>query len=127
MSLTEKGRKFPPDIAPAAAGSGDLAQEVAAALRREFGERPAMTKTVARITGARERTVKNWLAGSHGPSGDHLIALMRQSEEVLAVVLRLSGREALLRGDRIAEAQFRLQDSLRVMGELLEEFRGGGR
>jgi hypothetical protein len=125
MSLTEKGRKFPPDSERAAIGSGDLAHEVAAALRREFGERSGMTKTVARIAGARERTVKNWLAGSHGPSGDHLIALMRQSEEVLAAVLRLSGREALLQGNRIADAETRLQDSLRVMGELLEEFRGG--
>ena len=33
------------------------------------------------------------LAGSHGPAGEHLVDLMRHSEEVCIAVLRLSQRE----------------------------------
>jgi hypothetical protein len=42
-----------------------------------------------RWTGAGERTAKTWLSG---PSGQHLIALMRNSDAVFALVLRLTGR-----------------------------------
>ncbi len=48
-----------------------------------------------RWTNASERTVKNWLAGSHCPSGVHLIQLARNSEEVFNLVLALSERKPL--------------------------------
>ncbi len=57
-------------------------QTIAAALRRELGDTHRAVKTTMRWTGASERTAKNWIAGSHGPSGEHLISLMRHSDHV---------------------------------------------
>jgi hypothetical protein len=48
-----------------------------------------------RRTGASERTVKYWLAGERGPSGDHLIALARHSDAVLFMLLALAGRHVV--------------------------------
>ena len=41
-----------------------------------------------------ERTVKYWFAGERRPSGDHLIALARNSDVVLYVFLALVDRHA---------------------------------
>ena len=49
-----------------------------------------------RWTTANERTVKNWLAGTRGPRGDHLIDIIRHSDAVLNAVLRMAGREDAL-------------------------------
>ena len=49
-----------------------------------------------RWTGAGERSAKNWLGGTRGPTGEHLLSLIRHSDAVLGAVLRFSGREALL-------------------------------
>lgn len=46
-----------------------------------------------RWTRAAERTVKHWLAGSHGPGGDYLLVLTRESDIVLHAVLAAAGRE----------------------------------
>ena len=56
-------------------------------------------KMAMRWTGASERTVKYWLAGERGPSGDHLIALARHSDAVLFVLLALAGRLVVEDGD----------------------------
>ena len=53
---------------------------VAYALRNQLGTTHQAAKTVMRWTGAGERTVKNWFAGISGPSGQHLVALIRHSE-----------------------------------------------
>lgn len=45
-----------------------------------------------RWTGAGERSVKGWISGRQGPSGEHLIALMQQSDAVWLAVVRLAGR-----------------------------------
>ncbi len=68
---------------------------IAAALKRELGGSHRAIKLVMRSTGVSERTAKNWLAGSHGPAGEHLVELMRNSDEVLAAVLVLAGRGEL--------------------------------
>jgi hypothetical protein len=65
---------------------------VAAALHDQLGDTHRAIKTIERWTGASERTVKNWLAGSSGPSGEHLVALARNSDEVFEAFLILSGR-----------------------------------
>jgi DNA-binding MurR/RpiR family transcriptional regulator len=95
-TLHSKGRKLPfngEDQAPPV----DYAAELAAALRREVQKRRAAAKILMRWTGTSERTVKAWLGGISTPSGEHLIALMRHSDEVFVAVLRLSER---LKGDR---------------------------
>ena len=68
---------------------------IAAALKRELGESHRAIKTVMRWTGVSERTAKNWLSGAYAPAGAHLIELMRNSDEVVAAVLSLSGRSRL--------------------------------
>ena len=65
---------------------------VAAALIQELGLTHRAVKTAMRWTGASERTVKYWLSGERGPSGEHLIALAQHSDAVLLVVLTLAGR-----------------------------------
>ncbi|WP_242110193.1 hypothetical protein [Aliiroseovarius subalbicans] len=70
----------------------DYRQEIAAALRRELGGSHQAIKASMNWTGASERTAKNWLAGTHGPTGEHLIELMRHSDEVAETVLALCGR-----------------------------------
>ena len=45
-----------------------------------------------RWTGASERTAKGWLSGDRGPSGEHLILLIANSDAVFAAVLQLASR-----------------------------------
>jgi hypothetical protein len=89
--LHSEGRKLPfdgEDTGPPV----DYATELAAALRREMRKRRASAKIVMHWTDASERTVKAWLGGISIPSGEHLVALMRHSDEVFVTVLRLSKR-----------------------------------
>ncbi len=65
---------------------------IAAALKRELGGSHRAIKTLIKWTDVSERTAKNWLSGNHGPSGEHLIVLMRCSDEVLSSVLEIAGR-----------------------------------
>lgn len=43
-------------------------------------------------TGASERTVKGWLAGSRGPTGMHLEGLIRSSEAIYRDLMIRMGR-----------------------------------
>lgn len=90
MSRLEKGTKVP-FVGLDKAESQCLSAAIADALRAELGSR-SVAKTVARWTGVSDRAVKKWLAGTVVPGGDHLVALMRHSDAVLAVVLRAAGR-----------------------------------
>lgn len=90
-TLHSKGRKLPfngEDMGP----QEGYAAELAAALRREMQRQRVAAKIVMHWTGASERTVKAWLAGISVPGGEHLVALMRHSDEVFVTVLRLSER-----------------------------------
>lgn len=73
-------------------------------------------KTVASWTGANEKTVKNWFAGRYGPSGEHLVALARHSDEVLGTFLAMAGRENLMVATKLVAAE-------RAIAELLVEVR----
>lgn len=72
------------------------ATQIALALHSELGATHQAVKTMIRWTGAGERTVTNWLAGEHGPSGPHLTLLARHSDAVLEAFLALAGRERLI-------------------------------
>lgn len=72
------------------------ASQIADALRLELGSTNCATKTMMRWSGASDRCVKNWLSGSCGPSGRHLLMLARHSDAVLASMLKLSGRQGVL-------------------------------
>jgi hypothetical protein len=73
-----------------------------------------------RWTGANERTAKNWLSGCHGPSGEHLLQLMRNSDTVFECVLRLSGRPAVLSNPKLAEVRNCLQRSADLLSEVID-------
>ncbi len=92
---------------------------IAAALKRELGGSHRAIKIVMRWTGVSERTAKNWLAGSHGPAGEHLVELMRNSNEVLAAVLSLAGRGELKIGAGLHETRETLLQLLQVLDGLL--------
>ncbi len=100
-------------------------QTIAAALHRELGDTHRAVKTTMRWTGASERTAKNWIAGSHGPSGEHLIALMRHSDEVLIGLLTLAGRGEAIVALRLVEMRDRLEEIRQLIDVVLDREGGG--
>lgn len=78
-------------------------------------------KTVMRWTGASERTVKGWLSGTSGPSGEHLIALLRNSDTLLERVLRLAGRGSLVERRRLEALKNTMAQAVATIEALLEE------
>jgi hypothetical protein len=62
-------------------------------------------------TGASERAVKIWLAGSSGPRGDHLIALMRNSDRLFREVIELTGRKAFADSDTLLKLKANLEET----------------
>lgn len=76
---------------------------IAASLRKELGTTHAAAKILMRWTGASERTAKNWLSGSSGPSGEHLIELLRHSDVILGAVLHMAGRGGAIYAAQLTE------------------------
>lgn len=111
----KKGNKFPDRSCPA----GEYASAIADALRTELGQSHRATKTLMRWTGASDRTAKNWLNGSCGPSGGHLIQLARESDIVLAAVLGLAGRNRHMVGADLLQIRTALQDATALIDQLL--------
>jgi hypothetical protein len=97
------------------AANGEFEKEVAAALKAELGSTHQAVKTVMSWTGASERTVKHWLAGTHGPNGPHLIALARHSEEVMMFFLAAAGRSSLLVGAELFQVRCKLSEAIEVI------------
>jgi hypothetical protein len=91
----------------------DYAGAIAVALRQELGTTHQAIKSVMRWTGAGERTVKYWFAGTRGPSGEHLISLARHSDAIVDLFLRRAGRPH-------HASAFRLMEARDKLGELLE-------
>jgi hypothetical protein len=89
--LPKKGKKLH-------RASRDLGRMVAVALKSELGTTHQAVKTVMRWTGASERTVKHWFAGTHGPSGQHLVALASHSDAVFTRFLQAANRHSSLVG-----------------------------
>jgi hypothetical protein len=84
-------------------------EAIGAALSYELGGAGRAAKTTTRWTGVSERTAKNWISGSNGPSGEHLLELMRHSDTVLAVVLDLAVRPEVLAATRVLIARNELR------------------
>ena len=122
MSFPKKGKFFPKENGYNGSGghqtSGCFADEIASALKRSLGNSRAGVKTVAAWTGANEKTVKNWFSGTYGPSGAHLIALARNSDEVLGTFLAMAGREDLMVAIKLATAEEAIADLLDAVRQL---------
>ncbi|MBR0968508.1 hypothetical protein JQ554_30520 [Bradyrhizobium diazoefficiens] len=97
---------------------GRFAQIIADALHREFGDTHAAIKTVVGLTKANERAVKNWFMAKNGPTGQHLVDLVRTSDEVLEAVLLLSGRRDLVIAKKLSDSKQVLAKMLRLIGDL---------
>lgn len=74
-----------------------------------------------RWTGANERTVKNWLAASSGPSGEYLVALLRNSDSVLEVLLYLAGRERTIAEKKLISMREKLKETLELIDTLADK------
>jgi len=90
---------------------------IALALREELGGSHQAIKTLMRRTDASARTAKNWLSGAAGPSGAHLIRLMRSSDLVFRAVLRMAGRDQALVNPHMNEARELLRRASYLMDE----------
>ena len=125
MSFSKTGREFPKEGRnfPGRGDNKSYAFVVAAALRDELGESHHATKTVIRWTGASERSVKNWFSGSSGPSGEHLIALARHSDEVFATLLILSDRtlDPAVASNKLVELRSKLRETLEFIESMFGE------
>jgi hypothetical protein len=126
LMALKKGNGLPKRGNPLPLLSADTSYEqvISAALRRELGTTRYTAKTLMRWTGAVARTAKHWLAGSAGPSGVHLIALMRNSDAVLEAVLELAGRRDCIApektsdsGERLAELRALLESAIALTSD----------
>ena len=122
MSFPKKGKFFPKKDGYNGNGQHEpdkvFAVEIAAALRRSLGDSSAGAKVVASWTGANEKTVKNWFAGKYGPSGEHLVSLVRHSDEALGTFLALAGRQDLMVAVKLAAAEQAIEDLLTAVRQL---------
>ena len=124
MSLSEKDRKFRPRTGngfPKGPSDGDntFVEAVARALRAEFGESAGAVKTVARLTGMNDRTVKNWFAAINGPGGEALISLVRHSNGVCETILRMAGRSELVLAVGLVEVHEAMRTLVTTMDGLI--------
>jgi hypothetical protein len=118
--LPKKGIVF-----PNAENLGPYPKAIAYALKCELGPTHQAVKIIMRWTGAGERTVKNWLAGISGPSGQHLVDLIRNSDDVLAVLLILAGRRQVLAAQRLVDVRNKLAETIRQVDAMMGESKPG--
>ena len=118
--LPKKGIVF-----PNGENSGVYPQAVAYALKCELGSTHQAVKIIRKWTGAGERTVKNWLAGISGPSGQHLVDLIRNSDDVLAILLILAGRRQVMATQRLVDVRNKLAETIRQVDAVMEECKPG--
>ena len=105
--LPKKGIVF-----PNGKNLGPYPQAIAYALKCELGPTHQTVKTIRRWTGAGERTVKNWLAGTSGPSGEHLVGLIRHSDCVLETILAMAGRRHVAAAQNLIEVRQKLLETV---------------
>jgi hypothetical protein len=74
-----------------------------------------------RWTRANERTAKNWLSGVNGPSGEHLLEIIRNSDLAFECVLRLADRRLSLSNRRLEELRDVLQNTTELLSEMTKE------
>ncbi len=97
MSVLPKGEELPkkgkelPSVRTRQELARDYAQGSASALEEDLAC-GASIKTIMAWTGAGERTVKDWLADSNGPSGLHLEGLLGSFEAVYERLMIRTGR-----------------------------------
>lgn len=112
--LHEKGSSFHRNCEGRVSAS-EYRQAISASLSQELGGAGQAAKATMRWTGASERTAKNWISGSYGPTGENLIELMRHSDTILAAVLELAGRREAIATERLDLVRNELAEILRSL------------
>ncbi|WP_244486302.1 hypothetical protein [Bradyrhizobium viridifuturi] len=115
--LPKAGRSLPAD---AEVFEADYALLIAEVLRAELGDTHQALKLLIRWTGANERTAKNWMAAVNGPSGEHLLRLMRYSDGVFECVLRASGRRLIVSDRKLVHVRDSLRETATLLSDLIE-------
>lgn len=115
--LHSKGNKLPFSDVEAQAPIG-YARAIGEALRGDAAAGNVSAKVIMRWTGASERSVKGWISGRQGPSGEHLIALMQQSDAVWLAVVRLAGRHQADADQAIGTVRQHLAEAERLLAML---------
>jgi hypothetical protein len=101
MSVPPKGEELPkkgeelPLARTRQEQAREFAQAIANALKEELA-RGASIKTIMAWTGAGERTVKEWLAGSNAPRAFQVECLMRSSDLVYERLIIRTGRKPVV-------------------------------
>lgn len=119
---TKRGKEFPKKGKTFPFGTSaqlpPYAETIARALKQELAISKASAKTLMRWTGAGERTVKNWLKGANGPSGQHLMALMKHSDLVYSAVHNLVRPDGQELRSRLREVKSVLGHTLALMADI---------
>jgi len=104
-----------------ASGGHDVTTVLSETLRESFGDSRAVAKSLMRITGAGERTVKNWLEGKNLPCAENLINLASHSDEVLYAFLFLADREHVAVNIELEAVRTKMIDLIGQIDELFGE------
>jgi hypothetical protein len=120
MSFTEDDRKVQSENGktfPKRAGydGPPIAPVIAAALKADFGATPSAMKHIARLTGANERAVRNWMGSNNRPSAELLICLMCHSDSVFVAMLELAKRDRPSQSNGLADLRSHLVSALAVI------------
>lgn len=116
-SLPKMGKELP---FPRRLKSSAYALEIAKALRTELGGSNRAIKTLMRWTHASERTAKCWLAGTSGPSGEHLLALIQNSDAVMERVMALAGRKPRLERQQLEPLRTSMANAILAINAILD-------
>jgi hypothetical protein len=108
-------------LPPSGENLGPYPKAIAYALKCELGPTHQAVKTIMKWTGAGERTVKNWLAGISGPSGQHLVELIRNSDNVLRVLLTMAGRHQTSAVQHLGDLRNYLSETLESIDQLIAD------
>lgn len=114
--LPKKGIVFPNDE-----NLESYPRAIAYALKCELGTTHQAVKIIRKWTGAGEKTVKNWLAGISGPSGQHLVDLIRNSDDVLQVLLIMAGRHQTVAVQHLGDVRNQLMQTVERIDRLLAD------
>lgn len=128
MSFRKKGRNFRTGTRktfPRFSGKIEISEDdtftnvIAITLRNAFGENRGAVKSLMRITGAGERTVKNWLEGKNAPNGTNLIELAYYSDEVFEAFLLMTDHHEILAMKKLLDARDTLVKMIKLIDELV--------
>src|SRR3546814_8459300 len=76
-------------------------------------------KILMKWTGVSSRTAKNWLSGSHAPSGVHLVLIARESNAVLKAIMLMAERPEMSLGASLISLRRLLTETISALDEVM--------